>query len=101
MQMVLEDSTLRLGGAFDVRSTSVVREVLHLLIEEGGVIVVDLSEVEAVDLTALRLLAVATRRATRAGGRLVMRGCGPSVCRMMHISRMARQLEFERELRAA
>lgn len=101
MQMILEGSTLRLRGAFDVRSTGEVRELVNLLIEDGGVLVVDLSDVRAVDITALRVLAVATRRATRSGGQLVLRGCGPAVRRMVHLARMARQLEFERELRAA
>ncbi len=98
MQIFVEETTLFLRGDFDVRSTSEVREVVNATLRRCGEreVVVDLTEVGAVDVTALRLLAAATRRATRQGTHLRLRGCGPSVLRMLHISRLARLLEVDR-----
>ncbi len=58
--------------------------------------VVDLSGVDTVDMTALKVLAVATRRAGRDGHRLTLRGCRPAVRRMLHLTRLIRVLEVER-----
>ena len=59
-------------------------------------VVVDLSGVTAIDLTALKVLAFATREASREGHHLTLRGCGPSVRRMLHLSRLIRVVEVER-----
>lgn len=97
MEIVTSGTTLHLVGDFDVRSTSVVRDAIYRSFAESDDVVVDLSEVEAVDVTALRVLAMATRHATRHGAHLTLRGCGPSVRRMLHISRLIRAVEVERE----
>ena len=96
MEIAINDHTLMLSGDFDVRSTWEVRAALyeHLATYEDDV-VVDLSGVENVDVTALRVLAVATRRAASYGRHVRLRGCGPAVRRMLHLSRMARLLEME------
>ena len=47
-------------------------------------------------MTALKVLAVATRQASRDGHHLTLRGCGPSVRRMLHLSRLIRVVEVER-----
>lgn len=102
MQIITNGPTLELAGDFDVRSTGEVREALYrLLAEERDDVVIDLSEVETVDVTALKVLAVATRQASRRGHHITLRGCGPSVRRMLHISRMIRVLEVERVAVAA
>lgn len=102
MQIFVEDLTVHLVGAFDVRSTGEVREAIYRRLEAcEGIVVIDLSEVEAVDLTALKVLAVATRRASRDGTVLRVRGCGPHVTRMLHVSRMARLIDVDREPAAA
>ena len=62
---------------------------------------VDLTHVYAVDLTALKVLAYATREASRSGHHLTLRGCGPSVRRMLHISRLIRVVEVERHAASA
>ncbi len=58
---------------------------------------VDLTDVTTVDCTALKVLAVATRRGQPAAAHhLTLRGCGPAVRRMLHISRLIRVVEVER-----
>ena len=61
-------------------------------------VVVDLTDVDSVDLTALKVLAVATRQASRLGRHLILRGCGPAVRRLLHLSRLIRVVEVEREV---
>jgi anti-anti-sigma factor len=97
MDIVRDGPTLVLAGEFDVRSTGDVRRELYAqLADHGADIVVDLSRVEAVDLTALKVLAVASRVASRRGGHLRLRGCGPHVMRMLHMTRLIRLVEVER-----
>jgi anti-anti-sigma factor len=88
---------LVLHGDFDVRSTWEVRAAIHELLEGLDVeVVVDLADVDNIDATALRVLAVATRKAWLTGHHLRVRNCGPSVRRMMHLTRLARAIEVER-----
>jgi hypothetical protein len=44
---------------------------------------------------------VATREASRSGQRLTLRGCGPSVRRLLHLSHLIRVVELEREAATA
>jgi anti-anti-sigma factor len=96
MDIVTDGPALVLSGDFDVRSTMEVRSALyeHLQGREDDV-VVDLTEVSAIDLTALKVLAVATVEASREGRHLLLRGCGPAVRRMLHLSRLIRVVEVE------
>ncbi|HEX3221733.1 MAG TPA: STAS domain-containing protein [Nocardioides sp.] len=89
--------TLVLSGDFDVRSTMEVRTAIweHLVASEQD-LVVDLTAVETLDVTAARVLAYATLEAGRSGHHLRLRGCGPAVRRMLHLSRLARVVEVER-----
>jgi anti-anti-sigma factor len=102
MDIVTDGPTLVLSGAFDVRSTGEVREAIydHLAAGDDDV-VVDLTGVDSVDVTALKVLAVATRRAVRLGRHLTLRGCGPAVRRLLHLSRLIRVVEIEREAATA
>ena len=97
MEIFTDGPTIHLSGDFDVRSTMEVRNAIyeHLLGHDADV-VVDLTDVTTIDKTALRVLAVATRQASRTGRRLTLRGCGPSVRRMLHLSRLIRVVEVER-----
>lgn len=98
MELVHDGTTLVLHGNFDARSTWAVRDALHEhFAGPEHEIVVDLSDVEVVDLTALRVLAFASRAASRTGHHVILRGCGPTVRRMLHMSRLIRLVEVERE----
>jgi anti-anti-sigma factor len=89
-------STLHLAGDFDVRSTSEVRQAIYAALDgRERDVVVDLSEVRAVDLTALRVLAYATREAGKAGHHLTLRGCGPAVRRMLLLAHLRHAVEVE------
>jgi len=98
MQIMTDGPTLLLSGDLDVRSTSEVRNAVYdaLRLNEGQ-ITIDLSEVDTVDHTALKVLAVASRFAGRGGRRIVLRGACPAVRRMLHLSHLIRFFEVERE----
>jgi anti-anti-sigma factor len=102
MDITFDGSTLALHGDFDVRSTFQVRNAIYERLDgHEQDVIVDMTGVETIDVTALRVLAVATRQATRSGHRLTLRNCGPSVRRMMHLSRLAHSFEVEREAASA
>lgn len=88
MEIMTDGSTLVLWGDFDVRSTGEVRDALYDHLHRHPLVVVDLTEVVAIDLTALRVLALASHRALDEGHHVTLRGCGPEVRRMMHRSRL-------------
>ena len=97
MDIHTDGPILVLAGEFDVRSTREVRSALYDHLEQHDQdVVVDLSQVTHIDLTALKVLAVATRFAERAGRHLVLRGCRPGVRRLMHLSHLFRLVEVER-----
>ncbi len=97
MEILTDGHTLVLSGDFDVRSTMEVRTAIYELLEgHDEDVVVDLTDVWSVDLTALKVLAVATVGATRSGHHLVLRGAGPAVRRMLHMSHLIRVVELER-----
>lgn len=98
MQIMTDGPTLVLSGDFDVRSTSEVRHAVydHLRRTGAGLVVIDISGVDSVDLTALRVLAAASRFALQDGQRVVLRGACPAVLRMLHLSHLIRFVEVER-----
>lgn len=89
------ERVLVLTGSLDVRCTADLRERLYALIEAEGSVVVDLSAVESIDTTTLKLLAVAHRHAERAGGRVVLRHPGPGVRRLLHLTHLRSRLPVE------
>jgi anti-anti-sigma factor len=97
MEIVSDGPTLTLSGDFDVRSTMEVRSAIHeALHADEQDVVIDLTGVETIDLTAARVLAYATLEAGRSGHHLRLRGCGPAVRRMLQLTRLARVVEVER-----
>jgi anti-anti-sigma factor len=102
MEIITDGPILLLSGDFDVRSTWEVRDAIYEHLEgHDDDVVVDLTDVTAIDMTALKVLAVATRQASRDGHHLMLRGCGPSVRRMLHLSRLIRVVEVERSAASA
>jgi anti-anti-sigma factor len=102
MDIVTDGARLVLSGAFDVRSTWEVRKAIYEHLDAGNEdIVVDLTDVDSVDVTALKVLAVATRRAASLGRHLTLRGCGPAVRRLLHLSHLIRVVQIEREAATA
>ena len=90
-------SLLSVRSAPYVRSTSAVRNAIyHQLEVRDEDVVIDMSDVSTIDVTALRLLAVATRHAWLTGHHLTVRNPGPAVRRMAHLARLAHALEVER-----
>jgi anti-anti-sigma factor len=97
MDIVHDGDALVLRGDFDVRSTMEVRSAIHRhLHAEEQDLVIDLTDVTTLDVTAARVLAYASLEAGRAGQHLRLRGCGPAVRRMLQLSRLARFIEVER-----
>jgi anti-anti-sigma factor len=102
MDILADGPTLTLGGDFDVRSTMEVRHAIHVALDTyDDDVVIDLTAVETIDLTAARVLAYATLEAGRSGHHLRLRGCGPAVRRMLHLTRLARVVEVERHAATA
>jgi anti-anti-sigma factor len=102
MEILHDGDALVLSGDFDVRSTMEVRSAIqqHL----GGThrnLVVDLSGLTTLDVTAARVLAYASLEAGRSGNHLWLRGCAPAVRRMLQLSRLARFIEVERAAASA
>ena len=97
MDITTNGATLFLAGRFDGRSTSTVRDALYRHInEQDADVVVDLSAVESVDVTALQVLAAATKHMERADRQLVLRGCSPSLRRVIAFTRLRRLIQMER-----
>ena len=91
-----ESATLELSGALDVRRTAEVRAQVYRLLESGeGDVVVDISRVDSIDMTTLKLLAVANRAAERQGRRVVLRGASPGVRRLLHIAHLRSRIPVE------
>ncbi len=103
MKITADGATLRLSGDFDARSTFIVRAAIyeHLAAQGEGNVYIDLTDVRLIDLTALKVLGVATREAGRSGQHLTLRGCGPAVRRLLHLSHLIRFVELEREAATA
>ena len=99
MDIMRDGPTLVLSGDFDARSTWEVRTAVYeLLGSYDGDVVIDLSEVDAADVIALKVLAVASRQAVREGHHLSLRGCSPAVRRLLHLSHLIRVVELERSV---
>jgi anti-anti-sigma factor len=95
--MTNEDSAMSLSGRLDGRHASAVREALYQRIEgEQGDVVVDLTEVESIDGTVLKLLAAAALRLQRTGRQMVLRGCSPAVRRVFAFGGLRRLFAWDR-----
>ena len=101
MDITTDGPKVVLSGEFDVRSTARVRGAIYELLSCEQHVVVDMSEVDALDMVALRVLLVATRQAWLEGRHLTLRNCSPCVLRMIHLARVGHAVEIERVAVAA
>ena len=72
-----------------------VSDLLGEGLDRGRQCTVDLSQVDSVDLTTLKLLAVASRSAQRRGRRVLLRGVSSGVRRLLHLSHLRGLLALE------
>ncbi len=89
---------LRLSGRLDGRTSAAVRSALyeHVERDRGQRVVIDLSRVEFIDSTCLRVLAAFAVRLQRAGRHVVLRGCSPALRRLLAFTGVRRLFWFER-----
>ena len=84
---------IALTGRLDVHSVAEVRTLLQAAVDAGrGDLVVDVSGVELVDLIGLGVLVGADRRAKLAGRRMVLRGAGSRLVRLLRATGLHRVL---------
>jgi anti-anti-sigma factor len=96
MDVTTNGATIVLAGRLDGRSTGTVREVLYDQIAHHDDVVVDLTEVESIDVTALKMLGAATARLELDGRALTLRGCSASLRRVIAVTPLRRLMQVER-----
>lgn len=96
MTSVARGHLLALTGRLDVHSAADVRLALADAVEQGAdALVLDLSDLQAVDATGLGVLVGAHRHAGRAGRTLVLRDVSQQVGRLLRVTRLDRVLHQE------
>ena len=93
MDIMSDGPVLVLHGDLDVRSTMQVRTAVQELLGSYDEVAIDLSGVDSVDVTALKVLAAATLQAIRDGHHLTLRQPSAAVRRMLLLSHLSRVVE--------
>jgi anti-anti-sigma factor len=96
VQVTTSGSTMFLAGRLDGQSIPQVRDLLHALIAQYGDVVVDVSGVESVDAPGLRMIAAAGAMSERQHHHLTLRGCRPSLRRVITFMGLRRLLPVDR-----
>ncbi|MCW2780522.1 MAG: Sulfate transporter/antisigma-factor antagonist [Marmoricola sp.] len=96
MDLTIDGPTLVVAGQIDVRCVTELRDALYDHLETHPEdVFLDVSDVESVDLTVLRMIAVASRLAAREDHHLTLRGCPPAVRRLLHLTHLRNLVEVE------
>ena len=91
-----ENATLELAGSLDVRRTAELRSQVYALLDSStGDVIVDITRVDSIDMTTLKLVAVANRVAERDGRRVVLRGASTGVRRLLHLAHLRSKIPVE------
>ncbi len=96
MDITTDGASVVLSGHFDVRTTMQVRAAIHDRLAEHDNVVVDLTDVVAVDVTALKVLAAASHLALDSGQHITLRGCNGAVRRLLHLTHLIRAVDVDR-----
>ena len=98
METARASEAISLSGHLDGRCSAEVREALYLHIEQhpGQDVIVDLTAVESMDVTVLRMLATAALSVERAGRKVILRGCSPALRRLLAFRGWRRLFFLER-----
>ncbi|WP_431676199.1 STAS domain-containing protein [Kitasatospora sp. KL5] len=83
-------------GDIDLATAPRLRRVLARALKTHRDVVLDLSEVTFIDCAGLGALVEARNLAGRRGGRLVLRGAGPCVVRLIRLTGLGGYLAVER-----
>ena len=98
METARASDAITLSGSLDCRCSAEVREALYQHIERhpDEDVIVDLTLVESIDVTALNMLAAAALRVERAGRKVILRGCSPALRRVLAFGSWRRLFRMER-----
>ena len=90
------DALISLTGELDLSGTTALEEEIGRLVEQEGVarVVLDLRELEFMDSSGLRMVALAERRLSGVGRALVLVRGRDTVQRVFAITRMDQHLRF-------
>lgn len=99
MELVDSKPAVVLAGHLDGRCSAQVRAAVYDHIEKhpDTDLVLDLSRVESLDVTMLRMLSACALRLERDGRRVVLRGCSPALSRVFAFGAWRRLFRFERQ----
>lgn len=101
MELTRDGTVLRLAGQVDGRSTARLRAALEdELSASPDEVVLDLTEVDGIDLTALRMIAATSRHAALDGQRVLLRGSPPPVRRLLHLTRLRALVAYDEPVTA-
>lgn len=88
-------AVVRARGDIDLATAPSLRSALKAALATHREVVLDLSQVTFMDCAGLGALVDARNQADRCGGRLLLRGAGRPVARLLHLTGLQRRLTVE------
>jgi anti-anti-sigma factor len=97
VQVVETQDGVLVCGFLDVRAAAEVRAALQRALDRDcGDVHLDVTGVDAMDVTGLAVIVAAHRRAVAGGRRLVLTGVRPALARVLAVTRLHRVLAVSR-----